>query len=99
MTLRLDGQTLHIGYPDAGQYIDAPLNGVETPMRGPHAPEGATYAAHSVGRREILTLSKRNGKAILQGSLELSDDGRMIIDSWWTPSQSIDKGRLVYEKE
>jgi hypothetical protein len=99
MTLSLDGQTLHIGYPDAGQYIDAPLNGVETPMRGPHAPEGATYAANLVGRREILTLSKRNGKAILQGSLELSYDGRVITDSWWAPSQPTDKGRLVYEKK
>jgi hypothetical protein len=99
MTLKLDSQTLHIGYPEAGQYIDAPLDGVETPMSGPHAPEGVTYAAHLVGRHEILTLSERNGTPIIQGSLELSGDGRVITDSWWSPSQPTDKGKLVYEKK
>ena len=39
MTLRLDSQTLHISYPSAGQYIDAPLDGVDAVVHGPHAPE------------------------------------------------------------
>lgn len=98
MTLRLDSQKLHIGYPDAGQHIDAPLDGADAPVQGPHVPEGMTYSAHLVGRREILTLSKHNGKSIIQGSLELSGDGRVITDSWWSPGHPTDKGRLVYEK-
>ena len=44
MTLRLDNQDLHIEYPSAGQQIDAPLDGVEAVVRGPHAPEGTTYS-------------------------------------------------------
>jgi hypothetical protein len=98
MTLRLDNQDLHIEYPSAGQEIDAPLDGVEAPVRGPQAPEGTTYSARSVGRREIRTLTKRNGKVFTQGSLKLSNDGRIITESWWNPDRPADKGTLVYDK-
>ena len=99
MTLRLDSQTLHIGYPSAGQYIDAPLDGVDAAVHGPHAPEGLTYTVRLVGQRKILTLEKRNGKALTQGSLELSDDGRVITESWWNPDRPTGKGTLVYERK
>lgn len=99
MTLRLDSQAVHIGYPSAGQYIDAPFDGVDTAMHGPHASEGVTYTARLVGKRQILTLAKHNGKADIQGSLELSDDGRVVTESWWSPGQPADKGTLVYEKK
>jgi hypothetical protein len=99
MTLRLDSQTLHLSYPSAGQYFDAPLDGVEAAVHGPHAPEGMTYTARLVGRREISTLAKLNGKPLNQGSFEMSDDGRVITESWWNPGQPADKGTLVYEKQ
>jgi hypothetical protein len=98
MTLRLDTQILHLSYPNAGQYVDAPFDGVDAAVLGPHAPEGVTWSVRLAGRREIHTLTKRSGKALTQGSLELSDDGRVITDSWWKPGQSADKGRFVYEK-
>jgi hypothetical protein len=98
MTLRLDSQTLHISYPGAGQYIDAPLNSADAPVNGPH-PEGVTYAARLAGRREILYLAKRNGKVLTQGSLKLASDGRAIVDSWWNPDRPNNKGTLVYEKK
>jgi hypothetical protein len=99
MVLRLDGQTLHIGYPGAGQYIDAPLNGVDAVVHGPHAPEGMTYSARLGGKREILTLTKRKGKAITQGSLELSDDGAVVTESWRSPDRPTGRGALVYERK
>lgn len=98
MTLRLDSQMLHIDYPGATQYIDAPLNGIDAPVNGPH-PEGITYSVRLAGRRELLTLTKRNGKVVIQGSLELSADGRVITDSWWNPGRPTDKGAFVYEKK
>jgi hypothetical protein len=98
MTLRSDSQTVHIGYPSAGQYIDAPLDGVDTAVHGPHAPEGRTYAVRHAGRREFLYLTKRNGNVLTQGSLQLSNDGRIITDSWWNPDRPADKGTLVYDK-
>jgi hypothetical protein len=99
MTLRLDSQTLHISYPSAGQQIEAPLDGVEAAVRGPHAPEGTTYSVRSVGRREIRTLTKRQGQVPTEGSLKLSDDGSTITESWWNPGRAADKGVLVYEKK
>jgi hypothetical protein len=99
MTLRLDNQTLHISYPNAGQYIDAPFDGADSPVHGPHAPDGTTFTAKLVGRREIRTLSKRNGKVLTQESLELSNDGRVITYSWWNLDRPNDKGTFVYEKD
>jgi hypothetical protein len=61
LTLRRDGQFLHISYPTVGNYIDAPLNGADAPVQGLHAPEGVTYAVRVVGRGEISILAKHNG--------------------------------------
>lgn len=98
MTLGLDSQTLRLGYPSAGQYIDAPLTGVDAAVHGPHATEGVTYSVRIVGKREILTLTKHDGKVLTQGHLELSADGRAITETWWDPDQPTNKGTFVYEK-
>jgi hypothetical protein len=99
LTLRLDNQTLHMAYLISGQYVDAPFDGADAPVRGPHASGLATYSVRLSGRRKIVTLAKLNGKAITQGSLELSRDGRIITESWWNLSQPTDKETLVYEKK
>jgi hypothetical protein len=99
MALRLDNQALHIDYPSAGQHVDAPVDGVEAAVRGPHALEGATLTARPVGNREFLIVTKRYGKVFTQGSLKLSNDGRVITNSWWNPDRPDDKGTLVYEKK
>lgn len=99
MALRLDSQTLHIGYPRSDQQIDAPLDGVETTVRGPHVLEGSTFAVRPAGRREFRTLAKRQGKLFSQGTLELSSDGRTITESWLSPDRPADKGTLVYDKQ
>jgi hypothetical protein len=99
MTLSLDNQTLHIGYPSDGLYIDAPLDGVDAAMHGPRASERVTYSARLVGSREILTLKKHTGNADIRGSFELSRDGKVITEFWWNSDQPAGKGRFVYEKK
>jgi hypothetical protein len=99
MTLKLDNQALHIDYPSVGQYIDAPLNGVDAAVHGPHALDGTTYAVRLAGRRELLHVTKRNGNVFTQGSLKLSSDGGTIIDTWWSPDKPAAKFTLVYEKK
>jgi len=99
MTLRLDNQTLHMGYPNAGLYVDAPLDGAETAVRGPHVLEGSTFAVRPAGRREFRTVTKRQGKLFSQGTLQLSNDGRIITESWWNPDRPTDKSTLVYDKK
>jgi hypothetical protein len=99
MTLRLDNQAFHIDYPSVGQHIDAPLDGVEAAVRGPHVLEGATLAVRPAGNREFLIVTKLRGKVFTQGSLKLSNDGRIITASSWTPDRPDGKGTLVYEKK
>jgi len=99
LTLRRDGQTLHLSYPGAGQYVDAPFGGVDAAVHGISAPEKMTYSVRMAGRREIHTPTKLNGKALTQGSLVLSDDGKDITSSWWSPGRPTDKRTLVYEKK
>ena len=99
LTLRLDGQTLHLSYPNAGQYVDAPFDGADAVVYGIHSPEKITYSMRPAGRREIHTLTKRSGKALTQGSMVLSDDGRDITYSWWNPGRPTAKDTLVYERK
>lgn len=99
MTLRLDNQTLHIGYPSGGEYVDAPIDGADAAVHGPHVLAGVTYAVRPSGQRGFLILVKRNGKVLDQESLELSNDGKTITESWWNRDRPADKGALVYEKQ
>jgi hypothetical protein len=98
LTLRLESRYLHISYPSVGDYVDAPLDGADAAMYGPDAPTGTTYTVRAAGRRELLILGKRNGKAFTQDLLKLSDDRKAIIDSCVNPSRPADKATLVYEK-
>jgi hypothetical protein len=99
LTLNLDSQYLHIGYPSAGLYVDAPLNGADAAMYGPHAVPWMTCAVRRTGQRDFLVVWKRNGEPFNQESLELSNDGRVITDSWWKADQPTSKSTLVYEKK
>lgn len=99
MTLRLDRRVLHIGYASGDEYVDAPLDGVDATVHGPYVLGGVTYSVKAAGRRKFLILTKRNGKALTEGSLELSDDGRVITDSWWNPDKPAAKSTLVYDKK
>lgn len=98
MTLRLDAHALHIDYPNVSEHIDAPLNGVEAAVRGPHAPERTTLSVRPAGSREFRIVMKDHGKVLSQGSLKLSDDGRVITNAWWNPDRPAGIGTLVYDK-
>jgi hypothetical protein len=99
LVLKVDGQTLHLSYPSARQYVDVSFDGADAAVHGPQAPEGITCTARLAGRRKIFLFMKRNGKAVTQDSLELGDDGRLITYSWWNPDRPNDKGLFVYEKQ
>jgi len=99
MTLRLDDQALHIGYPSASQQIDAPLDGGEAAVRGRQVPAGTTCAVRAVGNREFVIVTKLGGKVFAEGSMQLSSNGRIITNSWSSPDRQTDIGTLVYDKQ
>ncbi len=98
MTLRLDNQALRIDYPSSGRHSDIPLNGVKSAMHWPQAPEGTTRAVWPAGGREFVVVMKHQGKDFTQGSMKLSDDGRVITYSLWNPDKPHYKATFVYEK-
>ena len=97
MTLSLNSQALHIAYPDAGPYINPPFDAIDAALHGPYPPD-AIYTARLVARREILVLTKRDGKVLTQDSLQLSTNGRVITETWWDPDHPNVKSTFVYEK-
>jgi hypothetical protein len=99
MTLRLDKQVLHIDYPSASQDVDAPLDEAEAAVRGPHVLEGTTLTVRPAGNRELLIVTKLQGKVFTQSSLKLSNDGRTITGSSWSPDRPGDKSTLIYERQ
>lgn len=99
MTLKLDNQTLHIDYPNVQQHIDAPLNGLETTVQGLRVADGTTIAFAPASSHEFLIEVKRKGKVYSDGSLELSSDGKTIVNSSWNPSHPNAKAVLVYQKK
>jgi hypothetical protein len=99
MTLRLDNRVLHISYARGGEYVDAPLDGVDAAVHGPYVLESVTYSIKPAGQRKFLILTKRNGKVLTQGFLEVSNDGRAVTDSWWNPDKPAAKSTLVYDKK
>jgi hypothetical protein len=99
LILKLDKQILHIDYPSGGEHMDLPLDGAEAAVQGPHALEGGTRAVLPAGKRGFRTVTKRHGKLFSQGTLELSDDGRTITETWWNPDRPDEKSTLVYERK
>jgi hypothetical protein len=99
LILSLDRQFLHISYPKLGNSVDAPLNGTDAAVHGLLAPEGMTYSVRLVGPREISILKKRDGEPVNRGSFKLSDDGKIVTESWWTPDRLGEKSTYVYERK
>ena len=99
LKLSLDSRYLHISYPGLGNYVDAPLNGADAAVHGPLAPEGLTYSVRLAGRHEISMVKKRNGEPVNRGTLMLSDDGRVVTESWWSSGRLGDESTFVYDRQ
>src|SRR6266478_4361118 len=94
LLLAMNKRTLHIVFPESGQYADPPLDGSDTPMHGPGIPQGLTIAIRPHGPREFLTLKKSGGQVINQGSLSLSADGNTLVEQYWRPNRREEKATL-----
>jgi hypothetical protein len=99
LVLVLKERSLHIAFPESGQFTDPALDGSDAPIHGPGVPQRLTMAIRPHGRQEFLTVKKVGDQIINQGSLSLSADGRILVEEYWSPSAPDQKATLVYEKQ
>lgn len=92
------GKTLHIRYPDTGEYADPTLDGSDSAMDGPTVPDGVTISVKEQSPLELDTVSKYKGVVVNQGTLQLSADGRSLQEDFWRPGSN-QKSQLVYERQ
>ena len=95
----MNERSLHLAFPESGQYADIPLNGSDAPLHGPGAPQGLTMAIRPYSLREFHTVKKSGGSVINEGSLSLSEDGHTLLEQYWRPERPEQKAMLVYEKQ
>jgi hypothetical protein len=99
LVLAVHDQNLHYGFPEVGQYADVELNGSEAPWNGPNTPQGSTIAVRVQDRRSFLVFRKIGGQILNQGSMQISADGRTLVEEVWSPDRPDLKTILVYEKQ
>ncbi len=91
-------QTLHIAFPDTGEYADVTLDGSDAKMSGPSVPDGITISITPEGPQEFATSNKYNGTIVNLGTFRISGDGRTLHEEFALPG-SMQKNHLVYDKQ
>lgn len=99
LDVALNGQRLHLAYPEIGQYSDSPLDGSIVPVHGPLVQPGASISVRAISPREFYTEQIVSGRVIRKGSMDIGEDGRTLLAESWTPANPDEKDRLVYDKQ
>ncbi len=91
---------LRLAYLEAGEYVDAPLDGVPTRMHAPpQAIQGIWISIKQDGPRQMRIEESIEGRVTADGTLKLSEDGRTIVQETWAPDKPNEINTHVYEKQ
>lgn len=99
MTTRVDGDMFHMQQQHAKTSIDAKLDGTDSKVVGPMVPVGAIASYKSLGPHKLQYTFKLSGKAMVEGTLALSPDGKTLTDTSWSPGKENEKTSEVYDKQ
>lgn len=99
ITIKVDGDKFHMQGQHAKTSIDAKLDGTDTKVVGPMVPTGATAAYKTVSSHKLQYAFKVGGKAMSEGTLTLSPDGKTLTDTSWSPGKETEKTSEVYDKQ
>ena len=99
MVTTLTGSTFRVVFPDAKQFTDMKIDGTDTPIQGLRSGSKVTNAAKMESPLKISTIQKINGVTTKEGSLELSPDGKMLIQETWRPGSPSVRSRLVFDRQ
>jgi hypothetical protein len=99
LVLRSDGQSLYIGYPAAGYFVDVPLDGSTSVVREHSGAMETSYSLIQTGPHEFRILAEPRGETVKQDLLQLSDDGRLLTDYSSDLGKLAIRAKLVYGKK
>jgi hypothetical protein len=99
LDVAVDGQRLHLEYPESGQYSDSPLDGSVVPIHGMHVRPGSAISVKAISPQEFQTQLMWSGQVIRKGTLVIGEDGRTLLQESWVPENPDEKDRLVYDKQ
>lgn len=99
LEIGLNGKRLHLEYPEIGQYSDSLLGGVASPVHGPRVKPGSTIFVSATSPRQLSTQQMFSGKVIRYGTMDISDDGRTLLQESWKPESPSERDRLIYNKQ
>ena len=99
MVTTLTSSTFRVAFPDIKQFTDMKIDGTDTPIQGLASGSKVTNAAKMESPLKMSTIQKIDGVTTKQGSLELSPDGKTLIqETWRTGSPSV-RSRLVFDRQ
>ena len=84
--------------PELKAKLDLSFDGKDIAPVGPTVPEGLTISATKNGSRSFSFVEKMNGKALVNGTLTVSQDGKTLKDVS-SPIGSDNKRTAVYDKQ
>lgn len=101
--------TLTIAFPVSGQmymYVDpidntwvGPTDGTFMEVQSPMSPPGMTTAYWVAGPRKMTFEIKLGDRTASLGTLEVSEDGKILSRTTWTPGKEEEKRVIILEKQ
>ena len=82
----------------SGAQCDARFDGKQYPITGSW-PKGSTCMISPAGARALTVNWFKDGVENYRATLEVSEDGKVIIESGIDPAGASGKARIVYEKQ
>jgi hypothetical protein len=101
--------TLTIAFPVPGQmymYVDpidntwvGPTDGTFMAVQSPMSPPGMTTAYWAAGPRKMTFEIKSGSRTSSLGTLEVSEDGKILIRTTWPPGKEDEKRVFILERQ
>jgi len=99
LDIALNGKLLHLAYPEIGQYSDSPLDGSIVPLHGPRVQPGSSISVKAMSSREFYSQLIFSGRVIRKVTMNISEDGRTLVQESWASDNPNERDRLVYNKQ
>ena len=96
--LRADGDHIKWDWPAYKRTVEGKMDGSPIALTGAAATPGTTMAVRKVSATRLSYSIKGEGKALAEGTLALSADGKTLTATEWAPAKPGEKTIAVYAR-